>query len=567
MTGSCDVAVVGLGPTGLTLAHLLGRRGLDVVVLEREPQFYGMARAVYTDDECMRVFQAARVADDVAKDMVIDSPVQWVHADGSVLGQFIQTSRPMGWPVLNFLYQPWLENTLEDLLDRYPNVTVRRGREVTDLAQDDDGVTLTHEASTRTGYGRAGAGTDAVTGEADHLRAAYVVGADGGRSMVRELLGIELTGTRFPDRWLVVDIRVKDDKQSFRHLPYFNFYCDPHLPTVSCPQPGGYHRFEFLLTADQTVEQMEDPLTVRAHLARHVDPDQVEVVRSLVYQFNALLAESWRDGRVLLAGDAAHMTPQFMGQGMSSGIRDAANLEWKLDAVLSHGADPHILDTYQSERAPHAKEMIDVSVLQRDFVSLSDPRKAKLRNLAVTTGLALPYVRDYLHEAKFKPKPAYRPGSYLGTPRRRRRGPEGRLMPQPTVRTYEGRHAKLDDLLGDGFAVLGIECDPTAYLRAPDREALERLGTPTLALFPLGGRQQGQRVATSRIDPAVTEVEDLDGTLLTWLRRAGVRPGDVVVVRPDKYVFAVVPAARIGTAATWLVSELGLRRPAALGRG
>jgi len=554
-----DVVVVGLGPTGLTLAHLLGRRGLEVVVLEREPQFYGMARAVYTDDECLRVLQAAGVAEDVAKDMLIDTPVQWVRRDGSVIGQFIQTSRPQGWPVLNFLYQPWFENTLEDLLSRYPNVTARRGRQVVSVAQDGDDVRVVHAACSGTNFGQC----EPVLGEQEEIATRYVVACDGGRSTVRGLLGIDLTGERYPDRWLVVDIRAAEiegqrDPQTFRHLPYFNFVCDPDLPTVSCPQPGGYHRFEFLLKDTQTTGQMEDPATIREHLARFVDPDQVEVVRALVYQFNALVADRWRDRRVLLAGDAAHMTPQFMGQGMSSGIRDAHNLAWKLDAVLTRGASEAILDSYGAERSPHAKAMIDISVRMRDFVSLEHPVKAGLRDALVIGGLKVPRVREYFHEAKFKPGPVFEPGAFLGQPRQGGSGAQGCLFPQPLVRTFDGRHERFDDVAGDGFCLLGIECDPTAYLPPADRAAWERVDLTTLTLYGLGRRPQGLRTAGARVGAGVVELEDLHGTALPWTRQHGIRPGDVVVLRPDHVVFAVVPASRIAAATAWLSSELGL---------
>ena len=209
-------------------------------------------------------------------------------------------------------------------------------------------------------------------------RAQWLVACDGGRSGVRAKLGIKMAGKSFPEPWLVVDIKAKEGEDSFRHMPYFNFHCDPKQPTVSCPQPNGHHRFEFLLMPGQTRDEMEDPATVRRLLAQYVEVDKVEVLRRLVYTFNALVAERWRDGRVLLAGDAAHMTPQFMGQGMSSGVRDAHNLAWKLDAVLRKGADPKLIDTYQSERKPHAKEMIDISVRMKDFVSVANPILAGL---------------------------------------------------------------------------------------------------------------------------------------------------------------------------------------------
>ncbi len=217
--------------------------------------------------------------------------------------------------------------------------------------------------------------------------------------------------------------------------------CDPKQPTVSCPQPNGHHRFEFLLMPGQTKEEMEDAATVLRLLAHYVEVDKVEVLRRLVYTFNALVAERWRDGRVLLAGDAAHMTPQFMGQGMSSGVRDAHNLAWKLEAVLRKGADSKLIDTYQSERKPHAKEMIDISVKMKDFVSLANPVLAKTRNVVVKTLLKTPRVGDYLREARFKPPPTYPNGDYFGLPRKRRSGADGRPIPQPQARTYDGRRA------------------------------------------------------------------------------------------------------------------------------
>ncbi len=241
-----DVAIVGLGPTGLTLAHLLGRRGLRVLALEREPQFYGNARAVYTDDECMRVFQAAGVAADVEADMLLDTPVQWVLEDGSVLSQLRRTDRPYGWAVSNFFYQPYLETKMERLLARYPNVTVMRGRELVNFVQDEDGVVVEHAASAGSQYGQPPAAAPKLS-ESARVRAQWLVACDGGRSCVRNSLGIKMAGKSFPEPWLVVDIKAKDGADCFRHMPYFNFHCDPKTPTVSCPQPNGHHRFEFLL--------------------------------------------------------------------------------------------------------------------------------------------------------------------------------------------------------------------------------------------------------------------------------------------------------------------------------
>ena len=350
---SFDIAIVGLGPTGLTLAHLLGRYGLRVIAIEREPAFYANARAVHSDDECLRIFQNAGVADELAADMVLNSPAQWVFNDGTVLAQFVRTEELNGWGTTNFFYQPKLETTLETLLSRYPNVIVARGCEMLRFEQTESDVILTYAASQNSTHGGDAAEAVHIGSSNQICRARYLVACDGGRSTVRAQLGISMTGRNFPNPWLVVDIKVKDGEEALRHLPYFNFYCDPACPAVSCPQPHGHHRFEFMLMPGQTKEYMEDPATIRQFLSRHVDVEKVEVLRSLVYTFNALMAERWRHGRVLLAGDAAHMMPQFMGQGMSSGVRDAFNLAWKLASVLRDVCGDALLDSYERERKPH----------------------------------------------------------------------------------------------------------------------------------------------------------------------------------------------------------------------
>ncbi|MET9027915.1 bifunctional 3-(3-hydroxy-phenyl)propionate/3-hydroxycinnamic acid hydroxylase [Nocardia sp. NPDC004168] len=548
-----DVVVVGLGPTGLTLANLLGRRGVRVLVLEREPEYYGMARAVYTDDEGMRVFQTAGAADELPADMNVDSTVQWVRGDGSVLAQFHQTDRPLGWPVVNFLYQPYLENTLERALDRYPHVTVRRGREAVDFDQDADGVHVEHAECRGTGYGKRPADTDPRT--AERVRAKFLVGCDGGRSVVRTKLGIEMSGTSFPERWLVVDLRAREGVDAFRHLPYFNFVCDPELPIVSCPQPDRHHRFEFMLSESQTNEEMEDPETVRRYIARFVDPDEVEVLRKLVYTFNAVVADRWRDGRILVAGDAAHMTPQFIGQGMNSGVRDADNLSWKLTAIIEHGAALHILDSYESERRPHAKAMIDLSVLNKQIVSLDNKLLAAARDIGLTTALRVPGLGGWIRGAKMKPRPRFRRGAYLGLPRRVLRGIEGTLAPQPDIRDYNGRHRRLDEALGIGFAVLGYGTDPRRAFGPEQLAFLRGLDAAFVTVYPLGGRPQG-KPGDGRDD--VTDIEDHTGTLTRWFGKAGLRPGGVLVLRPDRFVFGAAAAGHGASLVTELARQLGI---------
>jgi 3-(3-hydroxy-phenyl)propionate hydroxylase len=540
---ACDVAIVGLGPTGLTLAHALGQRGHRVLVLEREPRFYGNARAVYTDGECMRIFQSIDMADRLAGDMLEDTPVQMVLPDGSVLFQIKTTIREHGWPASNFFYQPFLEKALADGLARHPNVTVLRGREVTRFEQDSSGVDVFHVASEGSEYGskaapQPGLKLASAPGEA-RVRARWMVAADGGRSGVRTQLGIQMSGKNFPNPWLVVDIKAKDVGDGLRHVPYFNFICDPACPTVCCVQPNGHHRFEFMLMPGQTREHMTHPETVRHYLSRYIDVDKFEILRTLVYTFNALMAEKWRDRRVLLAGDAAHMTPQFIGQGMNAGVRDAYNLAWKLDAVLRGQAGEALLDTYQSERRPHASAMTRDGIRMKDFVSMTSPVGTRLRNLLARMVVRLPRIGPIVRRGEFIPKPIYEAGGYLGLPRRRWRGAEGTLMPQPSVRGVDGRRHLLDELIGTGFALIGAGVDPRRTLDSEARSLWQSLGARFVSVYPFGGRPNGAGVGHAA--PAgLIECEDPDGDFQAWWRRSGGRRGHVAILRPDKFVFALV---------------------------
>jgi 3-(3-hydroxy-phenyl)propionate hydroxylase len=556
--GVVDVVIIGLGPTGLTLAHALGRRGRSVLVLEREPEFYGNARAVYTDDECMRIFQSLGLAGDLEPQMLTDTPVQWVLPDGSVLMQMINTSRPHGWANSNFLYQPLMETTLAERLDRYPNVKVRRGREAVHFEQDADGVTVHHVASQGTLYGRAAtaeAQAGATTPE-ECIRAKYLVACDGGRSRVRTQLGIGMTGRSFPNPWLVVDIVEKQRGTGLNHLPYFDFICDPVCPTVSCVQPNGHHRFEFMLMPGQTREYMEAPETIREHLARHVDVDKFHVLRSLVYKFNALIADRWRVGRVFLAGDAAHMTPQFIGQGMNAGVRDAWNLSWKLDAALDDRGGDALLDSYQSERLPHVREMIRTAVRVKDFVSTANPALALLRNVITRTATRLPVVGRFLRNGAFIPRPVYERGGYFGIPRRNRRAAAGRLAPQPAVRGADGQRRLLDDLLGNDYAVIGLGVDPRRCLSTADVETWQKLSAKFVSIYPVGKRPQRNVERTSL--EGILEVEDIHCSLVDWLKSRGHGDGSVVVLRPDRFIYGVVPAEELPAATRDLARSLGV---------
>lgn len=558
-TAPVEVVISGLGPTGLILAHMLGMRGHHVVVLEREPMFYGNARAVYTDDECMRVFQHLGVVADVQKDMLLETPVQFVRPDGSVMGQYMPLARPYGWPIVNFFYQPYLETTLTQHLARYPNVEVRRGRELVDFEQDTDGVTVKHQATKTFRFNDDTDAKTSATGDADvqTIRAHYLVGADGGRSPVREKLGVKMTGKNFPEPWLVVDLKQKNPSEGLHHLPYFSFVVDPEMPAVSCVQPDGFHRFEFMMMQGQTKEWLEQPETVRMLLSKYIDPDQFEVKRKLVYTFNALMADQWRKQRVFLAGDAAHMTPQFMGQGASSGIRDGFNLGWKLSAVLRSVAGDALLDTYERERKDHAQAMINVSVMLKNVVSMTHPLKTAVRDLAMKGVLLTPGLREYFQNGDWKPAPIYTKGKYFGLARRSRKGAEGTMSPQPEVRGFDGSRVLLDDILGTDYALVGLDTDPRSELSEESRELLDRLGTRYVTLYRYGQRPQGHQGKARTAPTDIAEIEDLGGSMISWFERAGFKTGAIAIIRPDKFTFGIVGSNRINSALSELSRQVG----------
>jgi 3-(3-hydroxy-phenyl)propionate hydroxylase len=292
---------------------------------------------------------------------------------------------------------------------------------------------------------------------------------------------------------------------------------------------------------------------VRRLLSKYIDADKFEILRKLVYTFNALMADKWREGRVLLAGDAAHMTPQFIGQGMNAGVRDAWNLAWKLDAVLRGQAGDALLDSYQAERAPHAAAMIREAIRMKDYVSMVNPAGTMLRNLLTRVATRLPKIGRYVQQADFIPKPVYAPG-YFGLPRRRRGAAEGRLMPQPTVRGPDGRNVRFDDLLQPGFALVGAGCDPREALDDASRELWRSIGASCVAFHPFGGRPQGS--VARAVPEGLIEVEDPDGSFQRWLRASGGGRGSVAIVRPDRFVFALVPGHQLPQAMRELARQM-----------
>ncbi|MEZ5215785.1 MAG: bifunctional 3-(3-hydroxy-phenyl)propionate/3-hydroxycinnamic acid hydroxylase [Ilumatobacteraceae bacterium] len=291
-----DAAIVGCGPTGLVLAIQLAQRGRTVVVLERQPAPYPLPRAVHFDHEVGRILQSCGIGDELRTMIEPADVYEWRSATGQVLLRFgMVGDSPSGWPISSMFYQPDLEALLERRANELPTLEIRRGVEVVSLDQDAESVVLTDSAGAT-------------------VRARYAVGADGARSTVRDLLGTEMTDLGFFYDWLVVDVRLNEPRV---YDPVNLQICDPARPTTLVSGGPGRRRWEFMRLPDEDPAAFTTEANTWALLERwDVRPDNALLERSAEYRFQARYASTWRDARIFLAGDAAHQTPPFAGQGM-----------------------------------------------------------------------------------------------------------------------------------------------------------------------------------------------------------------------------------------------------------
>jgi 3-(3-hydroxy-phenyl)propionate hydroxylase len=463
MTGAaacCDVAIIGYGPTGATLAGLLANSGCSVTVIEREADIYPLPRAVHFDDETMRIFQAVGIADQLRGRIRLNPGMRFVDADHNLLMDWPrpQEITPQGWNASYRFHQPDLEQTLRTALASRNNVSVCLETEVAGLEQLDDHI----ELQLRSTSGAA----------ISTLSARFVVGCDGARSFVRSIMPEDMDDLGFKERWLVVDVLLGRDRPDLGdHTIQF---CNPHRSMTYCRCPQDRRRWEIMVLDHEDSTAIARPESVWKFLEPWITPDDAELERTAVYTFRSAVAKCWRHGRCLLAGDAAHLTPPFMGQGMCTGIRDASNLAWKLAACTRGQAGPELLASYQAEREPHARAYIETAVrlgglinaLDRDsalaMAREHDGGRAVMRSIAPALGLS-----------------GIGPASCHSSPHR------GTLFPQP--RLSDGR--LLDDIIGYRPALITRkDKGPVHHISTRNEPALEaeldRLETDAVAIRP-----------------------------------------------------------------------------------
>ena len=356
MSDLLDCVVVGYGPVGAVAAGLLGQAGLRTAVFEATTSVYHLPRAAHLDAEIMRILQQLGVADEVLPSCAPVKGMHFINADGDALLRF-DVADGQGW----MFYQPDLERALRNGVDRDPHVEVHLAHEIVAFEQHHGHVAVTVRD---------------ITHDAQRVvRARYLIGADGARSIVRKQAGLGVEDLRFDQPWLVVDTLLRRDVE----LPALvQQICDPARPTTFIPMCGARRRGAFMLLPDEDTAAMEKLERIAKLLSPWVEPDDVEIVRAVVYTFHAVLAHPWRDRRVFLVGDAAHQMPPFLGQGMCSGLRDAHNLVWKLALVAQGLAGDELLDTYETERSPHVRSIIETAVALGGL--LQDPKVAAERD-------------------------------------------------------------------------------------------------------------------------------------------------------------------------------------------
>ena len=365
--GGAEVAIVGFGPVGQVLAILLAQLGHSVLVLERYREPYPSPRAVHFDDEVGRILQSCGIGAGLRSIIEPADIYEWRNATGTTLLRFGRAGDGLsGWPVSSMFSQPALEALLQARAQSLPGVEIRRGVEVVALEQS-DGAVILHGAD----------GTE--------FQAGYVVGCDGANSTVRSLVGLPLRDLGYFYDWLIVDV-VLDEPRVFDPLNLQ--ICDPARPSTAVSGGPGRRRWEFMRLPHETIDELNDESRAWAMLASwDVHPDNARLERHAVYTFNARYAERWRNGLVLLAGDAAHQMPPFAGQGMCAGVRDAANLAWKLHHVLGGSTPVSLLDTYQQERLPSVITTIEFSMELGKIICVSDPEKAAARDEELTAAI------------------------------------------------------------------------------------------------------------------------------------------------------------------------------------
>jgi 3-(3-hydroxy-phenyl)propionate hydroxylase len=527
-----DVVIVGAGPVGLTTANFLGIYGVRTLVIDARTTLIDYPRGVGIDDESLRGFQATELIEQVLPHTVPNQILRFVNSKNKLLAEIAPTAQPFGWPRRNGFVQPLVDAELLSGLQRFPHIRVAWSRTLKSYDETDDRISITAEDP---------------NGDPAVITARYLIGSDGGRSVTRRLMGTSFDGTTSPTRWLVVDI-------SNDPLGTPNIYvgADPNRPYVSVSIAHGIRRFEFMIKPGETEAQAEDPAFIATLLAPFVDnPAGLNIIRRRIYTHHSRIAGQFRRGRVLLAGDAAHLMPVWQGQGYNSGIRDAVNLSWKLAAVVKGLAAELLLDTYDTERRIHATAMINLSTTVGKVISPTNKWVAGARDVVFTNLSRLPRLKRYVVEMRYKPMPRYDRGAVVhDSGSVRARSPVGQLFIQPHVDTRSRQNILLDETLGSWFAVACWNTNPAAVLDDDAFAAWKSLGARFISFRPLT-----ELCWYDGDHPDVEIVGDRHGEIKAFF---DAHHESVLFIRPDRVVAGACTTQHASALACKLINALSL---------
>jgi len=494
-----DLIIVGLGPVGVTAANLAGQWGLRTLVLDKSDTVYQNPRAMGLDHEAMRTFDNIGLAESIAAHVMPYRASHYLNADAKLI-KHINASQPpflLGWAPNYVFSQPPLERALRSNLHSQSHVDVLLGREVFNVDSAEAGVTVSYRDS---------------AGAVSRATASYLLACDGGTSPIRTNLQLNMEDLAFDEPWLVVDVILNEGAGN--SLPETNVqYCETERPSTFVVGPGRHRRWEFMINEDESPAEIISPESIQRLISRWLPAEDYQIWRASTYRFHALILERWRVGNIFFLGDAAHMTPPFLAQGMCQGLRDAMNLIWKLAFVKRGIASTKLLDTYQSERAPHVKRTTEVAKEFGQTICERDPARASERDarlLAAVQESPGGTIRQSLI-------PGLENG-FIGSHK-----PAGGLFPQPRVTTFDQQEDLLDRFTGQSIRLVIAEgFKATEALLAAFDDALRGVQLPTSI------------VQLSTAPTAHYQYREHDGVLAAWLQRNGC---DVVLVRPDHYVY------------------------------